>query len=81
MVEIELAVEPRLHMIADRHEPHRVPLPECRGLDPRGGELAASAVVVVEAEVVLEGVGADDVVLAVVEPEDDAARGEGKWPV
>src|SRR2546422_11746987 len=75
MIEMELAVEPRLHVIADRHEPHRVPLPECRGLDPRRGELAASAVEVVEAELVFEGVRAEDVVLAVGEPEDDAARG------
>src|SRR2546425_13344522 len=75
MVEMELAVEPRLHVIAQRDDPDGVPLPELRCLDSRGGELAASAVVVVEAEVVLEGVRADDVVLAVVEPEDDAARG------
>src|SRR6266849_6833594 len=67
MVEIELAVEPCLHVIAQRDDPDGVPLPERRCLDPRRGDLTATTVVVVEREVVLERVGADDVVLVVVE--------------
>src|SRR2546427_9387457 len=75
MIEIELAVEPCLHVIAEGDEAHRMPLAERRWLDARGGDLPASAIVVVQPEVVLERVGADDIVLAVVEAEDDAARG------
>src|SRR5437870_7908011 len=55
MVEIELAVEPRLHVIAQRDDPDAVPLPELRCLDPRGGDLTATTVVGVEPEVVLAG--------------------------
>src|SRR6266511_2252466 len=67
VIEGELAVEPRLHMIADGHEAQRMPLAECRSLDARGGDLAAPAIVGVEAEVVLERVRPDDIVLPVVE--------------
>src|SRR5256712_1214383 len=75
VIEIELAVEPRLDVIPQRHHPDRVPLPGCRRLDARGRQLTPASVVVVEAEVVLECIGTDHVVLAVVEPEHDPARG------
>src|SRR5436190_6222433 len=77
VIEIELAVEPRLDVIPQRHHPDRVPLPGCRRLDARGRQLTPASVVVVEAEVVLECVGADHVILAVVEPEHDPP--EASW--
>src|SRR5436309_14917227 len=55
LVEMELAVEPRLRVIAQRDGPDGVPLPEPRCLDPRGGDLKATTVVGVEPEVVPEG--------------------------
>src|SRR5205809_4039834 len=75
VVEVQLAVEPRLHMIAYGDDTDRVPLAQRRRFHPRAGELTSSPVVVVETEVVLEGVGTNDVVFAAAEAEDDAARG------
>src|SRR5207249_3242798 len=75
VIEIQLAIEPRLHVIAHGHDSDRVPLPELRCLDLCRGELSTSPVVIVEPEIILEGVGADDVVLAVGESEHDPARG------
>src|SRR5437867_12784100 len=75
VIEVEPAVEPRLHVIADRHDAQRVPLAERRRLDGGARELVAAAVVVVQAKVFLERVGAHDVVRAVPEAEHDAARG------
>src|SRR5262249_44216173 len=74
MVEVQSAVEPGLDVVADRHDAHQVPLAERGGLHARARQLTAPAVVVVKPEIVLESVGANDVVLAVVEAEDDAAR-------
>src|SRR5215831_16869974 len=74
VVEIELPVEPRLQVIAECDEAHRVPLPKRRGLHARTRELSTATIVVIQAEVALEGVGADDVILAIVEAEDDPAR-------
>src|SRR5207249_9078472 len=42
MIEMELAVEPRLYMIAQRDDPDGVPLPELRCLDPRGSRRPTS---------------------------------------
>src|SRR5713101_3156293 len=67
VVEIELAVEPRLHVIPHGHDTDGVPLPECWRLHACAGELAASAIVVVQPEIALERVGPDHVVLAVGE--------------
>ena len=75
MVELERAVEPRLHVIARRHDPEAVPLAERRRLDAGAGELPPSPIIGVQAEVVLECIGADDVVAAIREPKDDAAGG------
>src|SRR5439155_20862617 len=69
----ELAVEPALEVVAEGDDAHRVPLTERRSLDAGARQLIAPAVVVVQAEVVLERVRADDVVRAVCEAEDDAA--------
>src|SRR6267143_843523 len=74
VVEPERAVEVALDVVADGDHANRVPLPEGRRLHPHAGDLQAPPVVGVEAEVVLERVGPDDVVLAVVEPEHDPAR-------
>src|SRR2546425_3960142 len=82
VIEIRLAIEPRLHVIAHGHDSDRVPLPELRCLDLCRGELSTSPVVIVEPEIILEGVGADDVVLAVGESEHDPARAvltSGDW--
>src|SRR2546421_9263390 len=75
MVQMQRAVEPRLDVVAHGDEAHGVPLPDGRRLHARGGELPAAAIVRVEAKVVLEGVGPDDVVFSVVEAKHDAARG------
>ncbi len=75
VVEIGLAVEPRLHAIAHSHDADSVPLPERRRLHARARQLPASSVVRVQSEIALERIGSDGVVLAVVEAEDDAARG------
>src|SRR6266536_5496185 len=61
VVEIEFRVEPRLHVIAEHNESHGVPLAERRGLDAGGRDLTATAVVVIEAEVVLQCIGANEV--------------------
>src|SRR5678815_3066001 len=45
VVEIQLAVEPRLYMVTEGSHAHRVPLAERRGLHARTRELAAPAVV------------------------------------
>src|SRR5262249_6700335 len=74
MVQEQSAVEPALQMITDGEDAERVPLAERRGLHVGRGELTTSAVVVIEAEVVLEGVGADDVIPAAVEADHDAPR-------
>src|SRR5712691_4420266 len=75
VIEEQLAVEPALDVVAERDDAHRMPLPERRRLDAGARQLTAPAVVVVQTEVVLERVRADDVVLAVREAEDDATRG------
>src|SRR5882724_9169204 len=62
-------------MVADGHHPDHVPLTERRRLDAGARQFTAAAVVVVQPEVALERIGSDDVVLAVVEPKHDAARG------
>src|SRR5438445_2544724 len=54
VIEIELAVEPRLDVIPHRHHPDRVPLPEGRCLHPRARQLPASAVLAVPAEIAFE---------------------------
>src|SRR2546428_5365303 len=69
----ELAVEPTLEVVAEGDDAHRVPLTERRRLDAGARQLTPPAVVVVQAEVVLQRVRADDVVLPVCEAEDDAA--------
>src|SRR5215510_12208964 len=74
VIEIQGAVEPGLDVVADRNHAKHVPLAERWCLHARARQLTAPAVVVVEPEIVLESVGANDVVLAVVEAEDDAAR-------
>ncbi len=74
MVEEEFTVEVCLDVVADGYYADGVPLAERGCLHPRAGELVAPAIVVVEAEVVLQSVGTDDVVLSVVEPEDNATR-------
>src|SRR5205823_6395487 len=73
MVQIEFAVEPALEVVAERDDAHRVPLTERRRLDAGARQLTPPAVVVVQPEVVLERVRANDVVLPVCEAEDDAA--------
>ena len=75
MVEIERAVEPRLHVIAHRHDAEAVPLAERRRLHARAGELPPSPIIGVQPEVVLECIGADDVVAAIRKPKDDATGG------
>ena len=74
MVQIESAVEPGLQVVADGREPYGMPLAQRRGLHPGGRQLPAPTVVGVEAEVILERVGPHDVVPAVIEAHDDAAR-------
>src|SRR2546428_4307636 len=69
----ELAVEPALEVVAEGDDAHRVPLIERGRLDAGARQLIAPAVVVVQAEVVLERVRANDVVLPVCEAEDDTA--------
>src|SRR5207244_13548866 len=71
----ELAVEPALDVVAEGDDAHRVPLTERRRLDAGARQLTPPAVVVVQPEVVLERVRANDVVLPVPEAEDDAACG------
>src|SRR5438477_7180594 len=51
VIKIELAVEGGLHVVADGHEAEGVPLLQGRWLHGRGGDLAASPIVGVEAEV------------------------------
>src|SRR3989454_2049158 len=69
MVEMQRAVEPRLDMVAQGDETHGVPAAEGGCFHARGRELSAPALVVVEAEVVVERIGPDDVVLPLVEAE------------
>ena len=52
----------------------QVPLTERRGLDAGARQLTAAAVVGVQPEIAFEGVGPDNVVLAISEPKHDAAR-------
>src|SRR5437764_14240475 len=73
MVQIEFAVEPALEVVAERDDAHGVPLTERRRLDAGARQLTPPAVVVVQPEVVLERVRANDVVFPVREAEDDAA--------
>src|SRR5438132_13557935 len=73
VIEIRGAVEPGLDVIANGDHPHQMPLAKRGCLHARARQLTAPAVVVVKPEIVLESVGANDVVLAVVEAEDDAA--------
>src|SRR5438046_1138816 len=80
VVEIELAMEPCPHAIAHGHGADAVPLPQRRCLDARARPLSTSSVVVVLPDIVLERVGADDVVLPVIETENDAARGDEQRP-
>src|SRR5438270_13998033 len=47
VLEIARAVEPGLSAVANRHDPHRVPLTERRRLDARGRQLTPASVVVV----------------------------------
>src|SRR5207253_1732896 len=47
VLEIARAVEPGLYAVANRHDPHRVPLTERRRLDARGRQLTPASVVVV----------------------------------
>src|SRR5882724_2326021 len=75
MVQVQLAVEPPLHVVAHGHEAHSVPLAERGSFHGRRRELPSASIVGIEAEVVLERVRAHDVVLPIGEPEHDAARG------
>jgi hypothetical protein len=75
MIEPALAVEISLQMIAHRDHPDCMPLAERRRLDGRRGELMAAAVVVVQPEVILQGIGPDHIVAPLGEAKDDAARG------
>src|SRR5581483_8025631 len=72
VVQVERAVEPGLHVIADGDHTHGVPLSERRRLHGRRGELTTTAIVDVETEVVLQRVGAHHVVSALGEAEHDA---------
>src|SRR5229473_4502297 len=72
-VDESLVVEPALDAIARGRDAQPVPLAERRRLDARAVDLMPAAVVVVEGEVVFEGIGADDIVATVGEAEDDAA--------
>src|SRR5262245_2362420 len=74
VVEMQRAIEPGLHVIPHGDETYGMPLAQRRRLHPGRGDLAAPAVVIVEAEVVFERVGPHQVVLPVIEAEDDAAR-------
>lgn len=74
MLEIARAVEPGLDAVANREDAHRVPLTERGRLDADARELTPALVVVVETKVVLERIGADNILLAVVEAKHDAAR-------
>src|SRR5215471_13819818 len=65
VVEIELAVKPRLHVIANRDQANRMPLAELGCSHTCCRDLAAPAIVVVEPEIAFERVGPHDVVLAV----------------
>src|SRR6266511_2115287 len=51
VVEVERAIQPRLHVIAEGHDPNRVPLSERRRLHARTRELPSSAIVGVQPEV------------------------------
>ena len=73
VVKEQLTVAPALEVVAEGDDAHRMPLTERRRLDAGARQLTSSAVVVVQAEVVLERVRADDIVLPVREAEDDAA--------
>src|SRR5437867_4277802 len=57
VVEVQLAVEPRLHVIAYGDDTDRVPLAQRRGFHPRARELTSSPVVVVEPAGALARVG------------------------
>src|SRR5947209_2861913 len=72
-VDERLIVEPPPDVVADSRNAQLMPLAERRRLDACAGDLTAAAVVVVEIEVALERVGADHVVAAFSETEDDAA--------
>src|SRR5262249_30860591 len=74
VLEVTRTIEPGLDTVTDRNDAHRVPLTERRRLHAGARELPPASVVVVESKVVLERIGAHDVVLAVVEAKDDAAR-------
>src|SRR5215831_5037564 len=74
MVQVLLAIEPSLDVIADGHDANRMPLTKRWRLDARRRQLTPPTVVVVEPEVVLQRIGPDNVVLAVVETKDDTAR-------
>src|SRR5262245_22605249 len=73
VIEIRGAVEPGLDVIAHGHHAHQVPLAKRGRLHARARQLPPPAVVVVKPEIVLESVGANDVVLPVVEAEHDTA--------
>src|SRR5262245_44326674 len=74
VLEVTRPIEPGLGMVADRKDSHRVPLTERGRLHAGARELTPAPVVVIEPEVVLERIGADDVVLAVAESKHDATR-------
>src|SRR5256886_8573308 len=73
MIEEERAVQMALDPVADGDHTDRMPLAEGRRLDRRARQLMPPTVVVVQSEVVLEGVGSNDVVPPIREAEHDAA--------
>jgi hypothetical protein len=52
-----------------------VPLAKRRSLDARAGDLMAAPIVIVQIEVVLQGIGSDHVIAAFGETEDDSGGG------
>src|SRR6266850_207026 len=82
VVQQALAIERGLDVIAHGNDVDRVPLAEGRWLDVGGGSLVPAPVVVVQPNVVLQGVGPDHIVAAVGQTKDHATRGifpAGDW--
>ena len=72
MFEQQLTIEICLNKWSDRDHPQRMPLAERWRFHFRRGELIPPLIVVIESEIVFEGVGAHDIVTTVGKAKDDA---------
>ena len=75
MIDEKLIIQPALDAITLGRDAQLVPLAKCRSLHVHADDPTAALVVIVQIEVVLQGIGSDHVIAALGETEDDSGGG------